>query len=235
MTSRVYINIEADDAGEARDQMKRLLGSGYALTRVLTGDAQTDHETMTAYEPEPVDPVALTKVGERIAETQASDPAPTRERGKPSPGHKRRTNAEIAEDDAAAHASVMNETAAEADAANAVAAISTGEERVGPEDTVEDQEADAADEAAETAAATKERAAEGKPALTLDDIRTVLGNYQKVYGLPAAMEDGPKVLSEIVSGAAKVSDIPEDKIADAIAALKAAGKTNRFKRAAVAA
>jgi hypothetical protein len=29
--------------------------------------------------------------------------------------------------------------------------------------------------------------------------------------------------------------MPEDKIADVIAALKAAGKTNRFKRAAVAA
>jgi hypothetical protein len=50
----------------------------------------------------------------------------------------------------------MNETAAEADAANAVAAISTGEERVGPEDTTRTQAADAADEAAETAAATKD-------------------------------------------------------------------------------
>jgi hypothetical protein len=38
-----------------------------------------------------------------------------------------------------------------------------------------------------------------------------------------------------VPGAKKVSDVPEDKIADVVAALKAAGKTNRFQREVVAA
>lgn len=172
--------------------------------------------------------------------------APKRERGKPSPGHKRRTNAEIAEDDAAANAPAIatmvtlpNDASGEqvADAfANLKAGISTGEERVGPEDTPEDQAQDAADEAAETAAATALRVAEGKSALTLDDIRTVLGNYQKAYGLPACMEDCPKVISEVCGdGKVKVSDVPDDKIAAVIEALKAAGRTNAFGRTALVA
>lgn len=97
------------------------------------------------------------------------------------------------------------------------------------EDPPEVAAQDAADEAAETAANKTDAAP------TLDDIRNVLGLYQKVYGLPATMTDGPLILQEVCGeGVNKVSSVPEDKIADVIAALKKAGNENRFGRQQVA-
>lgn len=122
--------------------------------------------------------------------------APKRERGKPSPGKARRTKEEIAEDEAAD----------KADAAAAPAepkpAISTGEERIDPTNP-DDAKQDAADEAAEVASA---------PELTHDDVRAALKKYVDAYGMPAAMEDGPKVFTMLFGEkAVKVSDIPTDQ------------------------
>lgn len=122
-------------------------------------------------------------------------------------------------------------------AAKQAAAISTTpEDRQDPEnpepaDDAETVAQDAADEAAETA--------ETKTGLTLDDVRTVLGIYVKAYGMAAAQVDGPKVIATVLGKAhdpnapCKVSDIPDDKIEAVIAAIKLAGKENRFGREAV--
>lgn len=66
-----------------------------------------------------------------------------------------------------------------------VAAISTGEERIDPAltavDTAEDAEQDAADEAAEQAARRGDDAS-----VTLDDVRNVLGEVHKKFGIKVA-------------------------------------------------
>lgn len=82
--------------------------------------------------------------------------------------------------------------------------ISTGEERVGPEDTPEAQAQDAADEAAEHA---------GKTTLTLDDVRKAVGRYTKKHGMAAAAKDVPAILG------CAIADLPDDqgKLADAVA------------------
>lgn len=95
----------------------------------------------------------------------------------------------------------------------AVAAISTGEERVGPEDSPVEQAQDAADEAAEKGE-TKD--------LSHDDIRAALGDYVAKFGMPAAQEDGPKVIKLAMDklkvakpgdakSAWKVSEIPGEQ------------------------
>jgi hypothetical protein len=174
--------------------------------------------------------------------TAAATAAPTRKRGEPSPGKARRTKAEIAEDDAAEKAGqykgVTDQNSAEYETAIAMGlptpgqrgAISeTPEDRQDPNnpdvtDDAETAEADAADEAAETAAAST-----GK--LTLDDVRNTLSLYVKAYGLAAAQEDGPLIISSVCGeGKVKVSDVADDQIADVIAAIKAAGKANTYKR-----
>lgn len=141
---------------------------------------------------------------------------PARERGKPSAGRKRRTAEEVAEDeaaDAADNAAAVVPTivsmttlpdnstpkqVAEAFAnVRSGAAISTGEERIGPEDDpAEVQAQDAADEAAE---------AEGgkiQDMLTHDDLRKAMGDYVTRYGMPAAQIDGPTIFN------AALGDVP---------------------------
>jgi hypothetical protein len=76
-------------------------------------------------------------------------------------------------------------------------AISTGEERVGPEDSPEVQAQDAADEAAEGA---------GKTTLTLDDVRRAAGRYQKKHGLAAATKNIPAILG------CAIADVPDDQL-----------------------
>lgn len=104
---------------------------------------------------------------------------PKRERGKPSQGRARRTKEEIAEDDAADRADAAKQDAAvDANLTDDVKpAISSGEERVSPEDQA-DADQDAADEAAETA----------KTGLApIDELRRLVGQYQKAHGMPAAV------------------------------------------------
>ena len=163
------------------------------------------------------------------AEAEAIVQTAKRERGKPSPGRARRTKEEIAEDEAADKAdaeAIEAETQAMADKATGVAAISTGEARVDP-DNPEDVAQDEADEAADAAVSNG-----GK--LTHDNLRDVMATYVKAYGLPAAQEDVPKVFAGLFGeGVVKVSQVPEDRIADAIEAVKKAGRENTYGRTAL--
>lgn len=88
-------------------------------------------------------------------------------------------------------------------------AISTGEDRVGPEDSAETQAQDAADEAAEHA---------GKTTLTLDDVRKAVGRYTKKHGMAAAAKNVPTILG------CAIADLPDDQaaLAEAVAKIDAA-------------
>lgn len=145
-------------------------------------------------------------LGEQANTTTAS----ARKRGEPSPGHKRRTKAEIAEDERAeeaeAKARMDPETQAIlAETQKGLASISTGSERVAPDDDPETEQADAADEADETAKAGAE--------LTHDDIRNALGKYVQKFGMDAAQIDGPKVFALALKDPAitKISLVPGDQ------------------------
>ena len=146
---------------------------------------------------------------------------PKRQRGQPSPGRARRTKAEIAEDEAAAAAE------------GSPAQISTGDERVGPDDDAETRAQDEADEQAETAT---EKAAPDRPK-THDDVRAELGEYVKAFGMPAAQEDGPKLLELAFPGKTigKISDIPDTQkdLQCAIDGFREMRTKNPFKREAV--
>lgn len=214
------------DADDARPKHNDILGG---LAGIVGGIDKASNPTWRVHSVGTTEPASEAEEdpAQVIAETSFAPTGaakPTRERGKPSPGHARRTKAEIAEDDAAALKLAETEGASD----EVLAALSTSETVV--EDSPEVQAADAADEAAETAAA---KAPDAAP--TVEAIRDVLGLYQKIYGLPATTEDGPKILSEVCGeGVVKVSAVPDDKIAAVIAALKKAGNENRFGRTAVA-
>lgn len=158
-------------------------------------------------------------VAQDAAAEAAQTEAPKRERGKPAPGRARRTKEEIAEDEAA------DKAEASAPATEETPLISTGEERIDPT-TAEDAAQDAADEAAEVEA-TK------APELTHDDVRAALQKYLAAYGTPAAMEDGPKVLTMMFGAeVTKVSAVPGDQesLAKAIAGIEEMTTKNPFKR-----
>lgn len=106
--------------------------------------------------------------------------------------------------------------------------ISSGvEERVDPAVAAQDK----ADETAET----ETKKAETKK-LTHDDVRTALGAYVKKFGMPAAQEDGPRVLVlAFGEGKAKVSDIPDtqEALGKAVAGINEMLEKNPFNRTAV--
>lgn len=188
MTARININIEADSAYEAREQLRHLLGDTSVCIQGDCGSVEP--------EPEPVidndSPLRRETVAEEVEEQ------PVRERGKPAPGKARRTKEEIAEDEAADKAD------AGAAAAEEKPAVSTGEERIDPTSEA-DAAQDAADEQAEVEQTTTAK-------LTHDDVRAALKKYLDAYGTAAAMEDGPKVLTLMFGeGKVKVSDVPEDQ------------------------
>jgi hypothetical protein len=172
-----------------------------------------------------------TSTSEQSDLSAATADAPARERGKPAQGRARRTKEEIAEDEAADAAEAAAKTAGEeTGAVVADRQISTGGERVDPENP-EDAAQDAADEAAETAAAK----AETGNKLTHDDVRNALGAYVKAYGMPAAQEDGPKVITLMFGeGKSKVSDIPDtqEDLSKAVAGIKEMTTKNPYSRAA---
>ena len=91
-------------------------------------------------------------------------------------------------------------------------AISTGENRVGPED-----EQDRADEAAESAA-------KSDGSLTLDDLRRAAGDYQKAYGMAAAVKD-----VEVILGC-KMNDVADGDLETAIRLLRSAIDENPHNR-----
>lgn len=86
--------------------------------------------------------------------------------------------------------------------------ISTGEERVGPEDDPEVAAQDAADEAAEVKTGE----------LTHDDLRNAVGRYQAKFGLPAAIAN----INGIIG--CKPTEVPatQEALAEAIAKIDAA-------------
>lgn len=214
----IYLSPNDGDMGaQLDDHMKAL---GFSRSRAATLDDMRDKLEEDAKARAEGKNLDGSERRETITEAAL---APARKRGEPSPGKARRTKAEIAEDEAA-------------EQAEAKGAISESpEDRQDPAnpEVVDDEETaaqDAADEAAETAA---EKAKTGGK-LTLDDVRNVIGLYVKAYGMPAAQEDGPKIIASVCGeGAVKVSDIPEDKIGDVIEAIKAAGRANTYKREAV--
>ena len=84
------------------------------------------------------------------------------------------------------------------------AAISSGDERVNPEDEAQD----AADEAAESAAAPKDT-------LTHEDLRAAIGRFTKTHGIAVAQKRIPDILG------CAVIELPSDRIGDAIAVIDA--------------
>lgn len=100
---------------------------------------------------------------------------------------------------------------------------------------------DAADEAAEQQAkadAAKEKAvAEGKAeptaaVVTIDDMRSAAGAYAKLYGMPAAQEDGGKIIA--IEGVKALSKVPEDQIAAVTQRFRDALEQNPYGREKVA-
>lgn len=158
----------------------------------------------------PDQPEAELPAEAQAAKVMTEEVKPVRERGKPAPGRARRTKEEIAEDDAA--------DAAEADANDAPAEqpniSASPEDRVDPENPA-DAAQDEADEAAEAEA--------NAGPITLDDIRKVVGEYQRDFGMDAATKDLPPVWRKICGeDCTKLSMIPEDKLAEVHAAIRAA-------------
>lgn len=150
----------------------------------------------------------------------------------PAPAEKKTRSRKAKDAPAASVSSVDNggQTDIE-DAIAATPAISTGEERIGPEDSPEVAAQDEADEKAESDAARDPE----KP-VTLDDVRSALGEYVRIYGMAAAQEDGPKVITLVCGeGKVKVSDVPDDKVAAVVSGVKEMSEKNPFKREKVAA
>jgi hypothetical protein len=220
----IHITIDGESPVEVRKAMQELLGSTALSTIDETPytPAEQANRTLPVY-----------------AAKEAADAAPTaqRERGKPSPGNARRTKAEIAEDEAADAADAAVKKAGEE--TGAIVADKQVEERgnisMSPEDRRDpnnpDDQQDAADEAAETAAGK-----DAEKPLTLDDVRAALGKYVKAYGMAAAQEDGPILIKKVLGdeSKSKISDLPDDQavLAKAIAGVDEMLEKNPFRREA---
>lgn len=212
---KIYLNVEADSPEEVRSVLGQLLGST-ALETTATYPAPELQAQNTEG--------STTSVASDLSATTAD--TPKRERGKAAQGRARRTKEEIAEDEAADAADAAAKTAGE----ETGAVVADRQISTSPEDRV-DAEQDAADEAAETAAAKVETGNN----LTHDDVRNALGAYVKAYGMPAAQEDGPKVITLMFGeGKSKVSDIPDiqEDLAKAVAGIKEMTTKNPYSRAA---
>jgi len=184
----VEIKIIGEDAGHALRELKGLSSGLLASTSTAA--------IVGAYEAS--EPKTATEIVEREKNGLANENPAARERGKPASGRARRTKEEIAEDDAAEK--------------SAAQAISTGGERVGPEDDEETAAQDKADEQAEVEAARKPEAP-----LTVDDVKAAVGLYVNKFSMDAAVEDGPalfvSVLGEPPAGNPfwKMSILPDDQ------------------------
>ena len=155
------------------------------------------------------EPIAVISADKPVSDVyDLSADTAKRERGKPSPGRARRTKEEIAEDEAADAADAA--TQAQDPAAN----ISTGDERVNPEEAAQDAADEAADEA-NAPAATASR----------DDVRAAMTAYNTKFGMGVLTADMTAILAAHWpdGSVTKLSEIPEDPAAFAavIAALTA--------------
>lgn len=116
--------------------------------------------------------------------------------------------------------------------------ISTGEERVGPEDDAATGEAEVEqDKADEKAEAEASRPAD--KAYTVDDVKNAFGLYIQKFGMDAVKEDGVNILADALANETlpagenfwKASIIPEARYADVIKAFEtAASADQRYKR-----
>ena len=160
-----------------------------------------------------------------MQETPLSDMDGERKRGEAAPGHRRRTNAQIKDDELwlaqkeRAEAALRRMDAGVVDPENIemkikgvnidtsgggasfTSAIATGEERVNPED--------AADEAAETAARP-----DGPP--TLEDLRAAVAEYIEKFGHAASVKNMRTIIG------CAVAECPVAEIPNAIAKVKLA-------------
>lgn len=250
----VFLNTAADAKEAALKDPTRNRGFGLGA---LVGD--TDRATNPLWQ-------TSTYTGQNDAPVQESEYTPPtlpsvlnetsvqqavkRERGKPSPGRARRTKEEIAEDEAA-----------EREEAATKPTFVTNTPRVGePNDprreqsmtaaqaeelkapvvsgSVDSPEVEAQDKADEQAEVEANRNPE-KP-LTTEDLRGVMGEYVRIYGMAAAQADGPVIFNDALGAPPtgedkwKLSLVPEGKIAAAVAAWKGAIESNPFDRAKVA-
>ena len=228
----VEIKIYGETAKDALDELSGLASgmrpAGFRPELAApygAGPAMTADEAYAATVAQGAEPSGAPAVRGHTVEQNA-----TRKRGEPSPGNKRRTKAEMAEDEAAEAA----ENAAKQN-------ISTGEARIDPEnpeeaddsDSASDSEQDAADEAAEVEAYRDPE----KP-LTIDDVKAAVMAYAEKYGMPAAQADGPRIFVEALGAPPKgeefwkFSILPVDdqeKIRKVISIWQRATTENPFK------
>ena len=196
--------------------------SGTALT-VAAGDEFDPN----AYKPTPVELRAAIKsagetitvktetvsaaTGDKLVWTNPPEPLSDmdgdRKRGEAAPGHRRRTNAQIDSDrEWMAQKAKAEAALAAMDKgvhAEPTAAVSTGDERINPEDE--------ADEAAETAARTSDK-------LPLEDLRAAVARYIEKFGHAASVKNMRTIIG------CAVADYPEAEIGNAIAKVEMAIK-----------
>lgn len=192
MSLTININLPDVDAGGSngvsRDALDRHMAALGFERQVITLHVKDVSGTMT-----PAEVRAAEDLADDAPNTRPTPTAAARERGKPAPGRARRTREEIAEDEAADKADAASGT---------TQSISTGGERINPEDDAETQAQDRADEEAE----------EGKteePAITMEQAvmagKAAIGDYVKKFGMAAAQEDGMSVfigaLGDVPAGA----------------------------------
>lgn len=164
---------------EALRTYQRNLYGGTALAAGQTPSSAPSVALLNEPQP-PVDNVNVAEGAEQFTPEEVAANAPKRERGKPAPGRARRTKEEIAEDEAA-----------DAAEATQTAQISTGENRVGPEDDAETQAQDAADEQAEVDANR-----DAETPLTIEDLKMAMSEYVTKFDMGAAQEDGVNIFGD---------------------------------------
>lgn len=217
MSMKIEFYIPEDDirAGGAADYLARSMAA-IGFSRGVTLAMPEPRAEQAAAQ-------AVAQVGEtakaveadvsEVSEKATDEPAPPRERGKPAPGRARRTKAEIEEDEAADAADQAGEARRLADEGakqfeeDRKAAISTGDERVSPEDAAA-AEQDAADEAADPANAPAAEA-------TREDVRAAMLAYGNKMGMDRLTVDLLAILKDKFSDGkvTKLSEIPEDAAA----------------------
>lgn len=198
-----FIRTPSVTLGELRteDQIKEAIRQGSA--EIATGEMRREaaiHAVREELErrnrseqPEMTDAQAeaYTKTEEqfRADAPKVAKANPDRPWGQPSPGKKRRSGAEVAEDEAYYTAHAFDPPIVTNTPRAAEAAISTGAERVDPQD--------AADEAAETAARKSDK-------LTLEDVRRAVAVWSEKVGPARAIKE----LRDILGGHSLI-ELPE--------------------------
>ena len=235
--AKIIIELDTEKGDTLRDALDRLMVGIDISTDPPTIDVATlqpgpiiaaAHEapagsTTVQFSEKPILRAVETATVGAPPSAEAKWPEPTlgpmdgdRKRGEAGPGHRRRTNAQIAEDnlyleqkaraeaalrqmDKGVHPEPGSEEWEDKKQREHDAAISSGEERVNPED--------AADEAAETAARASD-------APTLEDLRAAVAEYIGVHGVKASVDNMRAIVG------CPIDKVPPGEIANAIAKVK---------------